>query len=40
MIAPEGRMDRRLKLIVEELLHELPIEANEDGVLWREREGA
>jgi hypothetical protein len=40
MIAPEGRMDRRLELIVEVLLHELPIDANEDGVLRRRREGA
>ncbi len=33
-------MDRRLELIVEVLLHELPIDANEDGVLRRRREGA
>jgi hypothetical protein len=40
MIAPEGRINRGLGLVVEELLHDLPVCANKDSVLRREREGA
>jgi hypothetical protein len=40
MIAPEGRLDRRLELAVMELLHVLSAGANEGGVLRRLREGA
>jgi hypothetical protein len=40
MIAPEGRLDRRLELAVMELLHVLSAGANEGGVQRRLREGA
>jgi citrate lyase gamma subunit len=36
----QGRVDRRLGLVVEELLHDIPVGANKDGVLRRELEGA
>jgi hypothetical protein len=40
IIESRERIDRSLGLVVEELLHDLPVCANKDSVLRHEREGA